>query len=271
MPHFTAPDGAQIYYDDTGQGAPILMLSGLTRNSSDFDYVMPHLTRNRLIRMDYRGRGQSDHTGAETYTIPNEANDALALMDHLNLDKTAILGTSRGGLIAMTLAITAKPRLTAVALNDIGPVLEESGLDTIRQYIGRRPAQRTFQELAQARATLMAGFDGVPHSRWMEEAHKHYRAENGRLEINYDPDLRKIFNSDPGPLSDLWPLFDAMSDLPLCTLRGENSDILSTETLTEMQRRRPDMITAVVPDRGHVPFLDEPAALKALHTWTEQF
>ena len=101
MPEFTAFDGARLFYAETGDGLPVLALSGLTRNGGDFDYLAPHLSGIRLITMDYRGRGRSEWTGPETYQIPIEAGDALALLDHLGLKKAAILGTSRGGLVAM--------------------------------------------------------------------------------------------------------------------------------------------------------------------------
>ena len=68
---------------------------------------------------------------------------------------------------------------------------------------------------------------------------------------------------------DLWPLFDAIDPLPLAVLRGETSDLLSRETADEMRRRRPDAVHAEVPGRGHVPFLDEPEALRAIRAWLE--
>lgn len=70
-------------------------------------------------------------------------------------------------------------------------------------------------------------------------------------------------------MPDLWPLFDAMSGLPLACIRGANSDLLSPETFAEMKRRRPDMIAVDVPDRGHIPFLDEPESLNALRRWLD--
>ena len=51
---------------------------------------------------------------------------------------------------------------------------------------------------------------------------------------------------------------------------GANSDLLTAETQAEMARRHPGMIAATVPDRGHVPFLDEPEALAAIHQLLEQ-
>ena len=69
------------------------------------------------------------------------------------------------------------------------------------------------------------------------------------------------------PAADLWPLFDALEGVPLCAIRGANSDLLSEGTFAEMKARRPDMIATEVPGRGHVPFLDEPEALDALGRW----
>jgi pimeloyl-ACP methyl ester carboxylesterase len=268
MPDFHAPDGTRIHYTDEGDGTPILALAGLTRNGQDFDYVAPHLSTKRLIRMDYRGRGKSAWSGADTYTIPIEAGDVIALLDHLELGQTAILGTSRGGLIAMLLAALAKPRLIAVCLVDVGPELDASGLETIKDYIGKNPVQKTLEDAAIMRAHLLSGFENVPKSRWNEEAERHYIQTPDGLEINYDPTLRDaIISAGTQPMPDLWPLFDALAGLPIALIRGANSDLLSSETANEMARRRPDMIRAEIADRGHVPFLDEPASLEALRAW----
>ncbi len=269
MPEFHAPDGARLHFADAGDGLPVLALSGLTRNGSDFDYLAPHLADTvRLIRLDYRGRGRSEWTGPETYTVSVEAGDAIALLDHLGLDRVAVIGTSRGGLIAMLLAIVAKERLLGACLVDIGPEVAASGLDAIRNYVGKNPTQGTFAEAAEMRAKLMKGFVGVPESRWEEEVRRHYAASPGGLKINYDPALRDAFlSAASAPARDLWPMFDALAGLPVALVRGANSDILAPEVAREMCRRRPDMTFADVPDRGHVPFLDEPESLATMREW----
>ncbi|MEM1374687.1 MAG: alpha/beta hydrolase [Pseudomonadota bacterium] len=268
MTYFTASDGARLHYTDEGDGRPLLCLSGLTRTGRDFDYVAPLLPPCRLIRMDYRGRGMSEFTGAATYSLPREGQDALELLDHLDLDQVSILGTSRGGLIAMGLAATAKARLRAVALNDIGPKIEPAGLGAIKDYLGRRPSFETLDEAIGKRGTVMSGFANVPATRWAQEVMLHYRAGPDGLDITYDAALRDaVLSNEAAAAPDLWPIFDALSDLPLCLIRGANSDLLSKATADDMARRRPDMIRAEVPDRGHVPFLDEPEAVAALHEW----
>jgi pimeloyl-ACP methyl ester carboxylesterase len=273
MPKFHAKDGTSLYYTDEGKGLPILCLAGLTRNGRDFDHVAPHLPTMmpvRLIRMDYRGRGQSDWADHTTYTIPQEAEDALALLDHLGLEKAAILGTSRGGLIAMLIAATAKDRLLGVALNDVGPELDKAGLDVISDYIGRRPAQKTYAEAAKFRADYFSKFEDVPMARWLAEVENHYIETDDGLELRYDPKLRDaVLEAGTQPMPDLWPLYDALLGLPLCLIRGENSDLLTMETADKMLDKRIDMIRADIPGRGHVPFLDEDLALDALHEWLE--
>ena len=268
MPHFTTSDGLSLHYTDEGTGLPLLCLSGLTRDGRDFDYVAPHLEQVRLIRMDYRGRGQSEWGDHSQYTVPVEARDALELLDHLGLESAAVLGTSRGGLIAMLLAATAKQRLTGVALNDIGPEIAPAGLAVIEAYLGRNPAFGTLEEAAVAFSTLLTQFEGVPMTRWRAEVGKFFRETPDGLEIVYDPRLRDAVLGDGAqPAADMWPLFDALKGLPLCAIRGANSDLLTPGTFAEMRRRRPDMIAVEVPGRGHIPYLDEPEALDALTRW----
>lgn len=267
MPHFTTSDGLRLHYTDAGAGLPLLCLAGLTRTSADFDYVAPHLPPCRLIRLDYRGRGQSDWDSKwQNYVLPIEIRDVIELLDHLSVGAAAILGTSRGGLNAMGLAATAPDRFLGAALNDIGPELDPRGLANIMVYLGRRPATKTHAEAAAAMAHVMTGFPNVPHARWLQEAQTHFREAEDGLDITYDPALRTAVEAG-GEMPDLWPFFDALAGKPLCLIRGANSDLLSAETAQKMQARRPDMIYAEVPDRGHIPFLDEAEAVSALHSW----
>lgn len=272
MAHFTTSDGLELYYSDEGEGLPILCLAGLTRTAADFDYVTPHLAGNRLIKLDYRGRGQSEFDkNWLNYSLPVECRDVMELLTHLGLDKVAILGTSRGGLNAMGLAMGARNHLLGVALNDIGPELDPNGLEYIMGFLGRNPAAKTHAEAAATMAKVFTDFEAVPESRWMEEAIKHYVQTDDGLHITYDPHLRDAVEAAGAtPMPDLWPFFDAMNGMPVACIRGENSNLFSSDTLSKMQHRRPDMITAVVPGRGHIPFLDEPEAVAALQKWIGQ-
>lgn len=271
MPQFfQADDGARIAYSDQGDGLPVLCLAGLTRTMADFDYVAPHLGDCRLIRMDYRGRGASDWTGAASYTVPREGRDAIQLLDHLGLPHAAVLGTSRGGIIGMMLAVLAPERLAGLCLNDVGPIIGQAGLERIFDYIGRNPRGATLADVAVRIAKVMPGFSDVPEGRWLADAQRHFEPTPDGVRINYDPELRDAFlDAFRANDVDLWPLFDALSDKPLALIRGANSDLLTAETASEMRARRPDMIFAEVPGRSHIPWLDEAESVAAIRAWLE--
>ncbi|MEY2776859.1 MAG: hypothetical protein RLY30_957 [Pseudomonadota bacterium] len=272
MHSFYTSDGARLAYTDEGEGLPLLCLAGLTRDSRDFDYLSHHLPDHvRLIRLDCRGRGRSSRTGPQTYTVAHEASDVIALLDHLQIERAAILGSSRGGLLAMVLGASHPDRVLGVCLNDVGPVIERNGLERIATYVGVSPAVNTLEEIVERLPRASPGFHGVPETRWAEEAVRHFDECDGHLQLTYDPDIRIALQSAlEGPAHDLWPIFDACRTLPAALIRAEHSDILSRETADEMRRRRPDLLSVEVLNRGHVPFLDEPEAVGLIRLWIEQ-
>lgn len=270
MPYFTTSDGLQLFYRDAGTGPAVLCLAGLTRNSLDFEFLTPHLPDMRLIRPDYRGRGLSDHDpDFMNYNIVREGRDALELLDHLGLPAATVIGTSRGGLIAMELSLSHAGRIQGVLLNDIGPDVNPAGLERIMDYVGREPDFPDLDAAAEALWTLHgADFPGVPLARWRAQAEfMFFEKPGGGLGLRYDVNLRKalVGQAGAGEGPDLWTLFDHLSGKPLAVLRGANSDILLPETVEKMQARHPGALCATVPDRGHVPFLDEAVSLEVIH------
>jgi pimeloyl-ACP methyl ester carboxylesterase len=275
MPRFRASDGLELHYREIGTGRPLLCLAGLTRNGRDFDPLTDQLANTRLILLDYRGRGESqfdiDHAN---YTVPREARDALDLLDHLGLDRVAVLGTSRGGLIAMALAAGHRDRLSAVILNDVGPEVGPDGLARIMDYLGVPPADRDLAGAAERlKAAMEQHFPGVSLATWRRQAEAQYIETADGLSLRYDPRLRQAIldqiaaaSTADSPAPDPWLLFDALKDLPVGLLHGENSDILLPETVEKMVRRHPGLRVAHVPDRGHVPFLDEPDCVHLIQT-----
>lgn len=268
MADFITSDGLRLHFEDTGAGQPLLCLAGLTRNCRDFDPLRGVLTECRIISMDYRGRGQSDFDPDYlNYNILREGHDALELLDLLDLDKVTVLGTSRGGLIAMELAASHSERLAGVILNDVGPQIGPAGLARIMDYLGMPPKARSYDEAAtQLKAAMERQFPGVPLSVWRRQAEAQYGQTADGLTLRYDPHLRRaILEQSAGErMPDLWLLFEALKSLPVAVLHGANSDVLLPDTLEEMQRRHPGMIVRDIPDRGHVPFLDEPECIETI-------
>jgi pimeloyl-ACP methyl ester carboxylesterase len=266
---FETADGIGLAWEDEGEGIPLLCLPGLTRNARDFDDLAAvRGDRYRLVRLTLRGRGESGRDPDwRNYTVAVEAQDVLAFLDARGLARVVVVGTSRGGLIAMLLAAMAPERLAGVLLNDVGPVLEPAGLARIMSYLGIAPKARSMDDLALAlRATMGEAFPDLPPERWQALARRWFdEGPDGAPRLSYDPRLRDAVEAASAqPAADMWPLFEAMAGIPVGVVRGANSDLLSRETVAAMRARRPDLVAAEVPDRGHVPFLDEAEAVAAL-------
>ncbi len=150
----TAADGLRLHYRDCGPSASALLsvicLPGLTRTAEDFDPLASFLSTagaRRVLSLDYRGRGLSAHdTDPAKYTVAVEAADVLAVMADAGIDEAIFVGTSRGGLITMTIAAIQPHRIRGTVLNDIGPVLEAAGIERIRGYVGKLPVPRDWVE-----------------------------------------------------------------------------------------------------------------------------
>ena len=270
---FRSSDGLELYARDYGplntRRLPVLILSGLTRNSKDAHPLAVRLApRRRVIALDYRGRGLSQYAADwSTYRVDVEMADAIALLDLLRIERMVLIGTSRGGLIGMLLAAHHRDRLAGLLLNDIGPVLEPPGLVRIRSYLGRKPRFTTWKGAVAALKATNPGFD-LEEEEWLEFARRLFRDEGGRPLLDYDPNLRLIFPTrrqiERGFVKPMWDLFEAVRGIPAAALRGEHSDLLSRETLARMAAEVADLDTATVKGRGHAPFLDEPESLAAV-------
>lgn len=278
MPRFDAPDGRSLHYLDEGAGPPVLCLPGLTRNHRDFDAVAERLkVRFRVLRLDARGRGGSDRAEdpQTEYQLPVEAGDVLALVDHLGLNRAAVIGTSRGGMLAGLVAAMRPGLVIAAAVNDVGPRIEMAGLRRIAGYVGGAPPE-SFADAAEGlKAANEAHFPGVSLARWQTHARATYDAEDGRLVLAYDPAIAEMTRAGVADLTedhiDATPVFAALAAVPLLVIRGGNSDLFSDATAQAMVEGRDAAALVTVPDRGHAPFLDEPEAVAALDDFLDRY
>ncbi len=271
-------DGLSLYLrdwpaaDDAGDATPILGLPGLTRNGSDFELLADALRAQgdgrRVLALDFRGRGQSDYAEAySTYNPLQEAGDAIAAIDQLVGGPVIVVGTSRGGLVGMIISLARRDLVKALILNDIGPLIEPVGTQRIMDFLGLPlPEDLTWDNAAAVvREGLEQEFPGVSDAHWEAHARRTFRDDNGKPAMNYDPKLRDATLEQMADApADLWPQFAILPPMPVLAIRGENSDLLSTDTVAEMERRRPGIKTVEIADRGHVPFLNEAPAVAAI-------
>ena len=272
-----APDGLRLnvrsYGPRLAPALPVVCLPGLTRTAADFHPLAIALAGDpaeprRVLALDYRGRGESEYDrNPENYILAVELADLSAVLIALDIPRAVFVGTSRGGLLAMMLAAARPTAIAGVVLNDIGPVIQAKGLMRIKSYVGKLPAPRDYQEGADILRRLFdAQFPKFTSSDWLDFAERTWKRSNGTLVPDYDVNLAKPLAAADfeRPLPPLWHQFDALGQVPLMVIHGENSDILSSATVSAMRTRRYDIDTVEVPDQGHAPLLSEPAMIQRI-------
>jgi pimeloyl-ACP methyl ester carboxylesterase len=268
----TAPDGLRLHLRDYGPRLaprlPVVCLPGLSRTAEDFDPLASALASDaaaprRVLALDYRGRGLSEHDrNPANYTVPVELADVLAVLAACAAAPAIVVGTSRGGLIAMALAAVEPGTIAGVVLNDIGPEIDAKGVMRIKGYVGKLPEPKTFEEGGEILRRIGGDqqFPKLDAAAWVTLAKRGWREQDGRLVPTYDPALAQSLAtvSPDQPIPTMWPQFDAVARMPLLVFRGANSDILSETTVAAMRERHPGMELFEVADQGHAPLLAEP-------------
>ncbi|MEX0341416.1 MAG: alpha/beta fold hydrolase [Erythrobacter sp.] len=272
--NWQSADGLTLHfreYGTPGDRPPVICLHGLTRNARDFDALAPHIAGQgwRVLVPSMRGRGDSDYSEeSDSYALPTYVGDLQALLDQEQIDRFVSIGTSMGGLITMLLAQDQPTRIAGAVLNDIGPVLETAGLDTIKSYVGQGRSFPTWMHAARALEEVHgASFPSFDIQAWIAMAKRTMTlCNNGRISFDYDMKIADPILTTPEAAApvDMWPAFNALGDKPLLLLRGELSTLLSAASFAEMRKVAPEADSAVIPRVGHAPTLDEPEARVAI-------
>lgn len=275
--YWGSSDGLRLHYRDypgpeSGPEAarpPIICIPGLTRNARDFEGVAERLSAEwRVICVDLRGRGESAHAKEPMSYVPRSyVEDMEALIAELKLERFILFGTSLGGLVTMLLSLRHKERIAAALINDIGPVIEPAGIERIKTYVGKSQSWPTWLHAARHFSELL--HDAYPKwnlDQWLVFTKRVCKlSTGGRVVLDYDMRIAEPFRVSGGDTgSDLWTAFDGLSGVPLLVVRGEQSDLLTEESLAQMQSRMPLMESVTVPYVGHAPTLDEPEAQAAI-------
>ena len=276
--YFTVRDGIRLHYRDYPgpfEDRPLLCLPGLTRNARDFtDFAERMSPSYRVLCLEFRGRGESGFDPQPARYLPvTYAHDTIALLDHVGVAQAIFVGTSLGGLVTMLVAVLDEDRIAATILNDVGPELDDAGLERIRDYVGR--GAKGFASWAEVAAAVRSYQKGLPAS-WDENQWERMvrrlgsEREDGSIRFDYDPAIAEPFRTSTGKAQvDSWPLFDALARKPVLVLRGEHSDLLTADGLKAMERRSPNVTTVTVPGMPHPPELTEPESVQAIDRFLE--
>jgi aminoacrylate hydrolase len=116
MPKASIGD-AEIYYEESGRGEPLLLVPGLSGQGSFWSPQVADFSRDfHVVVHDHRGAGQSTHSRI-TYSVEQMADDVLRLMDALRIEAAHLVGHSTGGAIGQVIALEHPQRLRSLVLS----------------------------------------------------------------------------------------------------------------------------------------------------------
>ena len=237
----------------------LVCVHGLTRLGRDFDRLARALSASyRVVCPDVVGRGASDRLrNPAFYVVPQYVADMVALIARLDVEQVDWLGTSMGGLIGIALAGQPDAPVRKLVINDVGPRLDAAAVARIGTYVGAPITFATLDEAIDYVSVVAAPFGLKTREDWRELVEPALRRDGERWALHYDPAIAIPFKSvttesAAAAEAAMWQLYDNIR-CPTLVVRGESSDLLTHETLVEMQGRGPRPRIAEVPGVGHAP------------------
>lgn len=243
MPRIPLHD-LELYYEVAGSGRPVVLVNSWGTTLRVWDQVIAHLSADHhVIAYDWRGCGRSDRT-AWGNTINQNAADLLALIEHLDLDRPVVVGSSVGSLFALAAARTAAGRIGSVVVLD-GPGHWATVMaDTLRAY--RRA-------LANDRASAITASVANMYS---EQASAALRAWTVRQILDASPHIDALF--DEQTTCDPRPWLPEIG-LPILYLHGSLDQAVPVAVAQEMASLTADSAVIIIDGAGHLAQQEQPA------------
>ncbi|HLJ92170.1 MAG TPA: alpha/beta hydrolase [Gemmataceae bacterium] len=253
---FVENRGAKIYWDEQGQGEPILLIMGLGYPSDMWHRTRPVLNRTyKTIAFDNRGAGRSD-VPPGPYSIDLMASDALAVLNAAGIQAAHVIGVSMGGMIAQELTLRYPERVRSVILGCTacgGPNLVQAEPEVLQVLMAR--ANMTGDQMAEAAVPFI------------------YDASTPRARIDEDIAIRRPwFPTSEGYLAQLqgiimWESFTRLPqiNIPTLILHGETDRLVPAGNAAVLAKRIANSTVAMLPQASHIFSTDQPeAAHKAM-------
>lgn len=250
----------------------VLCAHGLTRNGRDFDYLARALSHDyQVLCPDMPGRGHSQWLkNPAGYNNPAYVADVAWILRSLHISKVHWIGTSMGGIMGILAANSMPDVLQTLIINDIGCFIPAEGMQRIRDIADLKTSYKTRQDAEEAYRQRCANFGITNESHWQHLFNHGLRMHgNGAADFTYDPAIFSVgFPKDAEVTDvDLWPLWKAVTSIPVLLIRGSESDILLRRTAVEMESRHNDLLFYEASGCGHAPSLMENKEIALIHEW----
>jgi len=255
------------------EGIPLLLIHGFGNEAHIWDAFAPTVAEYyRVLALDLRGHGDSDHDPAGRYDYDDHTADLEAIVGALHIDRLVLVGHSLGGRISAFYAGRHPEQLAGLVLVDSAPELDRRGIARIRVDVGKN-LDPCFDSPWEYENSLAHSYPAAtPDAIASLARHGLRRREDGRYVLKMDAKLRGVGQQ---PVSEqqmkdherkstaaLWKALGNIS-CPTLVVRGAASDIVSADVAERMANDiLPRGRLAVVAQAGHSVMTDNPEGFR---------
>jgi 3-oxoadipate enol-lactonase len=245
---FVENQGARIYWDEQGQGVPVLLIMGLGYTSHMWYRIRPVLAKQyQTIALDNRGVGRSD-VPAGPYAIALMASDTAAVLDAARVESAHVFGVSMGGMVAQEFALQYPKRVLSLILGCTaagGPTAVRAEADATYMLMMRE--KMTPEQAAEAAVPFI------------------YDAVTPRKRIDEDLAIRRPWFPKPeayraqlqGILA--WESYSRLPEIaaPTLVIHGENDRLVPPGNGKLIAQRIPGANLVMIPHASHLFITDQ--------------
>jgi proline iminopeptidase len=259
MPYAVATDNVRLYYEEAGSGTPILFLHEFAADHTNWEPQMRYFSRaHHCIAYSARGYTPSDvPASAHVYSYKDFYTDALAVLDHLKIEKAHLVGLSMGSYSALQVALHARERMLSMTLAGVGSGSGIENLDAWRKQCLETAEQ--FEKLGAAEVAKVTreAPSRIPFLVKDPRGHADFYASLARHDSKGSANTMRGFQ---GGRPSIYTLTEAIRKVPTPALIicGDEDDPCIEPSLFLKKHLRAAGLT-FFPKAGHVLNLEEPA------------
>ena len=255
-------NGIRTYYEDSGDGPPVVFLHGAMSDHRIWaERMQPLATDYRIVVYDLRGHGRTGGSERNSYSIDLYAEDLHALVEALNLDRPAVCGLSLGGMIAQAYAANYPNEISALCtFGTRTPAILSRG-----EWVERRGIPKLANALSPFLDPdrLWNVLDMYYERRYGEEAIGDLEAAE-RLQRSHAAEFPEVHEEELAKIDDVLASYPSVSldhssiTVPSLLMYGERETESAIRHAGYMATEIPDAETRGIPNAGHNSHVDNP-------------
>ncbi|GAC1332637.1 MAG: alpha/beta hydrolase [Bradyrhizobium sp.] len=260
MPYAVTGDNVRLYFEEAGQGTPIIFLHEFAADHTNWEPQMRYFSRgHRCIAYSARGYTPSDvpPPAADAYSYKHFYTDAIAVLDHLKIAKAHLVGLSMGSYSALQIGLNAPERAVSMTLAGVGSGSELENLEAFRRQCRANAEQyETIGAAEVAKATREAP-SRIPFLVKDPRGHADFYDALARHDSQGSANTMRGFQ---GGRPSIYTMAEAIAKVPTPALIicGDEDDNCIGPSLF-LKKHLPASGLAMFPKSGHVLNLEEPA------------